>query len=273
MTCPICNSHLSPAFTTTVLGRHEAAYAYCSMCGYLCARNPHWLEEAYSSDAIASTDTGLISRNITTAAKIAAVLFFVMGGRRNERYLDVAGGYGILTRLMRDYGFDFYWSDKYCRNLLARGFEYRSEMGKCRAVTAIEVLEHTEDPVTFVQGALEQGQANTLIFTTELFEGDPPRPDDWRYYSFETGKHISFFQHKTLAALARRVGLSHATAGEIHVFSKQNVSEFLLNICTSRPGTRFARFLLPRVLGSRIMSDHNDLVKRCNQGTDGTRTP
>lgn len=273
MTCPICNSDFTPAFTATVLGRHEAAYVYCTTCGFLCARNPHWLEEAYSSNAIASTDTGLMSRNVATAAKIAAILFFLMGESRNKRYLDIAGGYGILTRLMRDYGFDFYWSDKYCQNLMARGFEYYPEMGEFRAVTAIEVLEHTEDPVTFIQDALELGQTDTLIFTTELFKGDPPRPDHWRYYSLETGKHISFFQYKTLAALARRVGLHHATAGELHVFSKNKMNEFLLSICTGRLGILTARFLLPRVLGSRVLSDHDDLVERCNPGSTGMRHP
>jgi Methyltransferase domain len=272
MTCPICNSGFEPAFTATVLGSHEATYVYCNTCGFLCTRNPYWLEEAYSS-AISSTDTGLVLRNLSTAAKIAAVIFFLFGERGNQRYLDIAGGYGMLTRLMRDYGFDFYWSDKYCQNLLARGFEYHTEMGKCRAVTAIEVLEHTEDPVTFVREALEQGQTDTLIFTTELFEGRPPPPDQWRYYALETGKHISFFQYKTLSALARHVGLNHATAGEIHIFSKYKINEFMLSKCTGRLGTLAARFLLPRLLGSRVMSDHDNLVKQCNQDSTGRRHP
>ena len=42
---------------------------------------------------------------------------------KNVAYLDVDGGYGMLTRLMRDYGFHFYWTDPYCQNILARGFE------------------------------------------------------------------------------------------------------------------------------------------------------
>jgi hypothetical protein len=270
MACPICHSDFTSAFTATVLGCHEASYAYCTMCGFLSVRNPHWLEEAYSS-AIASADTGLVSRNVATAAKIAAVLYFLMGERGSGRYLDIAGGYGMLTRLMRDYGFDFYWSDKFCQNLLARGFEYHPALGKFRAVTAIEVLEHIENPVTFVLEALEQGQTDTLIFTTELFEGGPPRPDQWRYYSFETGMHISFFQYKTLAALAQRVGLHHATTGEIHVFSKINMNEFLLSICTGRLGKLSVRLLLPRLLKSRVLSDHDDLVKRCNVETAGMR--
>jgi hypothetical protein len=146
-------------------------------------------------------------------------------------------------------------------------------MGKFRAITAIEVLEHTENPVTLVQEALELGQTDTLIFTTELFEGNPPQPDNWRYYSLETGQHISFFQYKTLSALARRVGLHHATAGEIHIFSKNKMNEFLLSKCTSRLGILAARFLLPRLLGSRIVSDHDDLVKRCNPDATDMRCP
>jgi len=40
--------------------------------------------------------------------------------------------------------------------------------------------------------------ATNNIFTTELFEGTPPAPSHWWYYSFETGQHIAFFQRRAL---------------------------------------------------------------------------
>lgn len=115
-------------------------------------------------------------RNVSLASKVAGVLYGVMGERGEGQYLDAAGGYGMLVRLMRDLGFDFYWKDKYCDNLIARGFEYRPDLGPCRAVTAMEVLEHLSDPVAFVEEVLAAAGAQTLLFTTELYEGAPPRP-------------------------------------------------------------------------------------------------
>jgi hypothetical protein len=135
VSCPICLTITKPAFAAKVLGKYEAAYNICGGCGYLYVINPHWLKEAYSS-AISATDTGLVVRNILTASKIACFLYGVLGERGQGHFLDVAGGYGMLTRLMRDFGFDFYWDDKYCANLFARGFEYREGREACRAVTA-----------------------------------------------------------------------------------------------------------------------------------------
>lgn len=251
---------MTEAFKTLVLGKHEATYNYCEKCGFLCAENPRWLEEAYSSP-IASTDTGLVARNMTIANKLAIVLYFLTNEKGTGRYCDVAGGYGMLTRIMRDYGFDFYWSDKYCQNLLALGFDYVPEMGACSAVTAFEVLEHIEDPVSFVEESLKYGKTDTFIFTTNLYEGDPPNPDKWWYYSFETGQHISFFQKRTLGVIASRLGLNLSSNGWLHIISKNNINEVLLTAYTGRLSI-LATHWLKKNLATRTMLDHNILVNQ-----------
>ncbi|MBW4054085.1 MAG: class I SAM-dependent methyltransferase [Proteobacteria bacterium] len=261
--CKICGSPLTQAFKTLVLGKHEATYNYCEECGFLCAENPHWLEEAYSS-AIACTDTGLVARNVAIANQLAVILYYLMGERGNGLYVDVAGGYGMLTRLMRDYGFDFYWSDKYCQNLMALGFDYAIEMGACRAVTAFEVLEHTEDPINFVEEALRYGQTDTLIFTTELYEGKPPTPEQWWYYSFETGQHIAFFQRRTLQILASKLGLTFSSNGWLHIISKRKINEALLKAYTGRLSILVTRRIRKK-LASHTMSDHNLIVNQLNR--------
>ena len=258
--CPICSSISRESFAATVLQKYEAAFYCCPTCGFLWVQEPHWQEEAYSS-AIASTDTGLVSRNIAIAAKLAAMLYFLMDERGSGRYVDVAGGYGMLTRLMRDYGFDFYWADKYCQNLMARGFEYIPEMGKCTAVTAIEVLEHVEDPVGFVDDALKYGQADTLIFTTELYEGNPPLPDQWWYYSMETGQHVSFFQRRTLDTLAGRLGLHLTTNGWLHIVSRKKFNEQLFKICSGRLSNLTTRWVRKQLAG-KMIRDHKALVQQ-----------
>ena len=82
---------------------------------------PYWLEEAYSTP-IAAEDTGILKRNYDNRIIASAVIegFFNAGAQ----FLDYGGGWGILTRLMRDDGYDFYLMDKYSENLFARGFDY-----------------------------------------------------------------------------------------------------------------------------------------------------
>lgn len=260
MRCPICDSKLEFSFENKVLGKHDASYDYCTGCGFLRARSPHWLDEAYSS-AIASTDTGLVDRNNSVARKLASVLFGVLGERGQGLYADMAGGYGMLTRLMRDYGYDFYWLDKYCDNLMARGFEYKTELGPCRAVTAVEIMEHLEDPLAFIRDALEQTRSDAFIFTTELFEGSPPAPEQWWYYSFETGQHIAFFQRRTLEVMAAKLGLSFASGGGLHIFSKQPVNEAVLGLLAGRMSSVISRMAC-KFLGSRMFNDHVKMVYR-----------
>jgi hypothetical protein len=241
--------------------KYDASYEVCDKCGYLRVESPHWLDEAYSR-AIANADTGLIDRNITLANKISRVLYWLILERGKGHYLDAAGGYGILTRMMRDNGFDFYWADKYCENLVASGFEYNKAVGLCEAVTAVEVLEHVVDPKAFINEALTMGKTETLIFTTELYEGEPPKPKDWQYYSFETGQHIGFFQFRTLKKIAEDLGFNFASANGLHIFSKKPINQLLLNLLTNRYLSLFPAFLIRLLLGSKRISDQKEICKK-----------
>lgn len=258
--CPICSGALGDAFEATVLGRHRARYEHCAACGFLRAREPHWLAEAYST-AIAATDTGVVERNLAIARRLASLLHFGLGERGAGRYLDAAGGSGLLVRLMRDSGFEFFWSDKYCDNLLARGFEFAPEFAPCAAVTAFEVMEHLENPAAFVAGCLAQSGADTFVFTTELYAGAPPAPADWWYYSLETGQHIAFFRRDTLEALAARLGMKFHSAGGLHLFTRRRLSQARLRLCASRLSRVLAPLARAR-LGGKVQGDHAAMIAR-----------
>ncbi len=256
--CPICSTAMKYVFSAKLLNKYDVGYYYCAECGFLKTEKPYWLDEAYA-DAIASTDTGLVLRNNSIGHKLASILFFLLGERGKGKYADMAGGYGMLTRLMRDRGFDFYWSDKYCKNLMARGFDYDSTLGSCVAITAIEIMEHLEDPLEFIRDAIKNTKAEAFIFTTELFAGDVPLPSNWWYYSFETGQHIAFFQKRTLEVMAKKLELYFVSGGGVHVFSRRPINLNLFRLFASRLSIVFS-WWSRKILESRVMSDHHKMV-------------
>ena len=263
MKCPVCQSQTTAAFKAQVLLKYDAEYFVCDHCGYLFAKEPYWLDEAYTS-AIASTDTGLVKRNISISGKVASLLYLGMNERGNGRYLDVAGGYGMFTRLMRDFGFDFFWQDKYCSNLLSQGFEHSKSYEPYDAVTAFEVLEHVTDPVEFIKNTMLDVNSDTLIFSTVLYSGAPPDPNEWWYYSFQAGQHIGFFQRKTLEIIANKLNLNFYSENKIHIFSRKKISTILLKISVNNIFSRIFPYLIQFNLGTLTESDQEKILKSPN---------
>lgn len=258
MGCPVCHGLQKFQFTAEILYRHQIKYFQCETCGLLQTETPYWLGEAYDQ-AIAETDTGLMRRNLSISMRLAPLLYFLMD--RNGKYVDAAGGYGILTRLMRDTGFDFYWSDKYCANVLAKGFDAGSAVPPFQAATAFEVMEHVHDPLHFLRGMMEQFQTRTIIFSTTLFEGTPPPPGEWWYYSLETGQHISFYQRKTLEAIAGKLGMRLLSHGWFHMLTDCKIAPPIFYLLSGRIGAVLSYYVRMK-MGSKVMSDHDFLVRR-----------
>lgn len=261
--CQICGSGMRALFNAMVLGRYDVAYYQCPGCGFVRTEEPYWLDEAYS-DAIALTDTGVMDRNVSLAAKLANILHFCI--EPEARYLDVAGGYGILTRLMRDLGFDYYWDDKYCENLVARGFEGAASTLPFRAMSGFEVIEHVPDPLGFIREIMATHQCRTFIFTTVPYPDDQAPDPDWWYYSRITGQHISFFHQRTLKVMAGKLGMSlYATGGLFVLTDRPLRNSWMLRVLTSRLAFPLSRFVRWRQ-GSRIQTDHQRMtVSLCDR--------
>jgi hypothetical protein len=252
--CQICDSVMEPSFRAKVLRKFEACYFLCPSCGFLRSEKPYWLDEAYSS-AIAITDTGLVARNIKLAHQTATLIFTTFDPR--AKYVDVSGGYGLLVRLLRDIGLDFYWEDPYCENIHAKGFEATHKPPPFATCTAFEVMEHLHDPLDFVRTQLQRYECSTMLFTTELYKGQNPPSKEWWYYSFSTGQHVSFYTRSTLERMAEALGLRFYTFSGIHIFTDKEIlcAQLRKVLLRSSASALFARYVQYR-LKSLTFADH-----------------
>jgi hypothetical protein len=220
MTSKITGGPTEYLFTATVLDKYPVQYFRCTETGFIQTEDPFWLDEAYSS-AITSLDLGLVKRNM----KLSEIVEKVIGENlpASTIYLDYAGGYGLFTRMMRDKGYSFYHTDKFCENLFAKHFELEDAGNNVRfdLLTAFELFEHLNNPLEEVKAMLKY--SDSIFFSTEIV---PPRAlqssSDWWYFAPETGQHIAFYTVKALQHIAASLNLK--------LFTNNNI----LHLLTSR---------------------------------------
>lgn len=245
-TCRCCAEQSSQVFSATLLD-NVVSYYDCSACGYVQTETPYWLDKAYSS-AINNCDTGIMVRNQANVGLVMATLTAL--NKIHGNVIDCAGGYGILVRLLRDRGANALWSDPYCKNLLAVGFEHTGE--KADLVTAFEAFEHFVDPL--VEADKLFSIAPNLLISTELIKTPAPEQDQWWYYGPDHGQHIGFYRLKTLELLAKKFNKYLVSNGQsYHLFTDKPLNESLWNL-----NVRIARkfpFLYGRNLKSKIWQD------------------
>ncbi|MCL6435411.1 MAG: class I SAM-dependent methyltransferase [Leptolyngbyaceae cyanobacterium HOT.MB2.61] len=220
MKCKICQSYSSKFGSARVLGRYIVDYFQCSECGLVQTEEPYWLEEAYL-EAITPTDVGLVFRNQLSSAIASNVIFNMFD--HEKIFLDYGGGCGLLVRLMRDLGYDFYWHDKYCKNLFAQGFEADAiSHPNYELVTAFEVFEHLVNPIDEIASILESSQ--NILFSTTLLPSENPKPGEWSYYALHEGQHIVIYTIQALRMIANRFQLRlYSNGSTVHLLTAKEV--------------------------------------------------
>ncbi|MBD2577312.1 glycosyltransferase [Oscillatoria sp. FACHB-1406] len=226
MKCKICDSPVQHFSRTLVLEKYEVDYFQCKNCGFVQTEEPYWLEEAYKRP-IAKSDYGLVSRNISFARLTASVLANLFNIR--AKFLDYGSGYGLLVRLMRDMGIDFWGYDRYCESLFATEMLDEPEIDSFELVTAFEVFEHFVNPLQDIEKILQFSK--NILFSTELLPPSNPKPDEWGYYVPHEGQHIAIYTVDALTEIAQKFNLHlYTNQTFIHLLSERDLPQDLHKI-------------------------------------------
>ena len=214
--CKICERESLQIFKANILKKYSIDYYQCTDCGFAQTDEPFWLAEAYSQ-SMNLGDTGQMVRTISNAVKVKNIIEQLL--KPEGQFLDYAGGYGLFTRTMRDFGFDFYWEDLYTENLIAKGYE-KNSLKKFEAITVFECFEHLNNPIAEIEELLRS--SDTIIFTTNLIQ--VPAPKEWWYYGFDHGQHIAFYSKASLEFLAKKFSCRIFSKFGVHILTKRKIS-------------------------------------------------
>jgi len=252
MKCKVCGNLTNKIFNAQVLNKYEVNYYWCKVCKFIQTEEAFWLDEAYLK-AVSITDTGQISRNLSNANILKTIIPILIKNPQKLKFLDYGAGYGILVRLMRDTGYDFFWYDKFCKNLFAVGFE-ANKIDNFKIITAFELFEHFSDPIGEIKSILEFNTPDFLIFSTNIYKEEIPEKS-WWYYSFESGQHISIYHLYTLRYIANKFDYYLLTDNNnLHIFTKYKFSNKYFNF-TLKYLKYFSLFKKNKIK-SRTFEDH-----------------
>lgn len=208
--CRICGGPLATAFQGLVLDHIQADYHRCGQCASLVVPNPTWLAEAYSRSQVPDPDFGALKRSLFVHRALRRMRSWPLGLlRRKGRTLDVGVGRGLLLRLLLDDGHDAWGFDPYPHSVFAED-RITTDLpdGPFSLITAIEVIEHTLDPVPFLQSLRSRlAPDGLLVLSTELFNPEVHGPS-WHYLAPEHGQHITMFSPQGLNSAASAAGLT-----------------------------------------------------------------
>jgi hypothetical protein len=125
---------------------------------------------------------------------------------------------------LRDRGVDAYWNDKYSKNLLAMGFDFKHDF-KPDAVVAFEVMEHLVDPLETVSEIMNM--TDCFIFSTlTVPHVNFTNNKDWWYFVPESGQHVFLSSEKALRTLAETLGCRYKRIHKMHVIYRGNTFNF-----------------------------------------------
>ena len=261
MECKVCSQNAELFSEGIILEKHRIKYYKCNNCGFIQTEEPYWLDESYS-DAINRSDIGYVTRNLLYSKFTKLIIFAFFNSKR--KFVDYGSGYGLFVRLMRDYGLNYYWEDKYCENIFAKDFVADESKEKSyELLSAFEVFEHVLNPLQDINEMLKF--SDSIFFSTYLIPNSYPKPGEWWYYALDTGQHISFYSLRTMQYIAKANDLNFYTNGRnLHLLTKKKVSALLFKLITFYPIT----VLLNPIIRKKSLKDkdYQEVLKKIKDG-------
>ena len=193
-------------------------YFLCDGCGFCFApqfRNwtlAEFAEKIYNADYV-NVDPEYVSDRPNNNARN---FHRVYGHERGRiRHLDYGGGSGLLSKALRDNGWD---SQSY--DPVVEPEKNIAELGSFNLITAIEVFEHVPDINQLVDHLAQLcAPEGTIVFTTVCSDGQIKRgqPLSWWYAAPRNG-HISLHSYQSLKLMmAKRAMTCVSKSPTIHM--------------------------------------------------------
>ena len=198
--CPICQS-LATHFSTLVIRDDICGdYKICNSCGFIFADNPVWLAGSFT-DTLNSLDIGSVDRCNIVADFVEVLLKSLK--KDNPKVLDWGGGYGLLTRILRDRGVNCSHYDPFVEPLFTKNIKLLPNT-KFDLVVLSEVMLHMTDPVGTLSELLKISKR--IMFTAVI--APPDVTPEWWYFMPETGQHITIFSKGSIFELGAALEVS-----------------------------------------------------------------
>jgi SAM-dependent methyltransferase len=229
--CRICAGPIAFRWTGNVFnGRFDAHYYECARCHALQVANPIWLDEAYREEAspqASNPDRGRWIRNFSVYCYVSA-LHRAGLWRSGPQLLDYGGGYGLLTQLLLDAGYDVWQNDPYVPRPFLAGHRVQADLSAVPdqsfdGILSFEVFEHLTDPALvgrLFRRLLRSG--GSVVLSTRVYEPGQHGPD-WCYLD-GLEQHVTFWSRAALGHFAaswgfRSVGFFPSHTGMVIVLS------------------------------------------------------
>jgi SAM-dependent methyltransferase len=199
---------------------------------------------------------------------LSVVIADLMGGSDpSRRWLDYGCGNGCLVRYLRDqrvaesFGFDegsIASAARDCGIPMLTADDLTAQVGTFDVVTAIEVIEHTIDPVDELRRMRRMLRPGGLLFlTTGNAQPYASRLTSWRYVLPEI--HISLFEPRTLEYAMTAAGFRTEQPNLRPGFDEIMKFKILKNLHVRR------RTLLTDLLPSRLVGPAADRLVRLSK--------
>ena len=262
--CPICHSQVRDFSQLLIRGKFEGRYLKCTSCNFIHAENPNWLEGSFT-DVLNNLDIGSVDR-----CNIVADFVEVLANSLkvdNPKVLDWGGGYGLLTRILRDRGVRCTHYDPYTEPLFAENINLQTD-ARFDLIVLSEVMLHMTDPIRTLTELLKI--SDNIMFTAVI--APPDVTPDWWYFMPDTGQHVAIFSRQTIPELGVALKVNTLSDNQFfHLVSKDQQGVLTRLLFTKRfipfgvAALLYLKRQVKRALGksnSLLQNDQEELINR-----------